>query len=327
MKQKNPQPLVENHNTDQPIESEFEQSLKSSDTEERIDIWFYRPIGLFIAKICARAGISPNAVTITSIFIGVAAGILFYYPDLWINAIGMLLLVFANSLDSADGQLARLTNQKSRFGRILDGFAGDFWFAAIHIALCLRLMDQGWSAWVWIPGVLAGVAHVFQSAMADYYRNVHLFFIKGENGSELDNVHDLQIDFEKLSWKKDTFSKFVLNGYIGYTRLQERLSPWLQKLLAVIKSQYKNGLPLNLIRDFRAQNKPLMKYTNIVQFNTRVLFLFLWIFIDQVWLYFVFDILVLTPILIYMVYRQERVSKHFWSAIERKSLYEHENAL
>lgn len=326
MESKNQLPLAENHNIDQPIESEFEQSLKSSDTEERIDIWFYRPIGLFIAKICARMGISPNAVTITSIFIGVAAGVLFYYQDLWINIIGMLLLVFANSLDSADGQLARLTNQKSRFGRILDGFAGDFWFAAIHIALCLRLMDQGWSAWIWIPGVLAGVAHVFQSAMADYYRNVHLFFIKGEQGSELDNVRDLQAEFDTLSWKKNTFSKFVLNGYLGYTRMQENLSPWLQQLLAVIK-RYKNGLPLPLIRDFRAQNQPLMKYTNIVQFNTRVIFLFLWIFIDQVWLYFAFDILVLTPILIYMINRQEKVSKHFWSAIEHKNIYEPENAL
>jgi len=188
--------------------SVFEQSLKSNDTEERLDIWFYRPIGLRIAKWCATLGITPNAVTITSIFFGVAAGILFYYPDLWINVIGMLLLIFANSLDSADGQLARLTDSKSRFGRILDGFAGDFWFASIHIALCLRLINEGWSEWIWLPGVLAGVSHVFQSAMADYYRNVHLYFIKGKAGSELDNTRDLKVDLAKMSWKKDFFRKF-----------------------------------------------------------------------------------------------------------------------
>ncbi|MEJ5054564.1 CDP-alcohol phosphatidyltransferase family protein [Sphingobacterium sp. MYb382] len=294
----------------------FEQSLKSNDTEERIDIWFYRPIGLRIAKFCAYAGITPNAVTIISIFFGVAAGILFYYPQLWINVIGMGLLVFANSLDSADGQLARLTGNMSRFGRILDGFAGDFWFASIHIALCLRLMQDGWSAWVWVPGVLAGVAHVFQSAMADYYRNVHLYFIKGKTGSELDNSKNLQVDFDALSWKKNFFSKFVLNGYMGYTRMQEGRSPKLQKLLAVVKERFHEQLPAELVHDFRALNKPLMKYTNIVQFNTRVLFLFLWIFIDQVWLYFVFDIFVLTPILIYMVWRQERVSKEILEKIE-----------
>ena len=296
--------------------SVFEQSLKSNDTEERIDIWFYRPIGLRIAKFCAKVGITPNAVTIISIFFGVAAGILFYYPELWINVIGMALLVFANSLDSADGQLARLTGNISRFGRILDGFAGDFWFASIHIALCLRLMNDGWSAWIWVPGVLAGVAHVFQSAMADYYRNVHLYFIKGKTGSELDNSKSLQADFDALSWKKNFFSKFVLNGYMGYTRMQEARSPQLQKLLAVVKERFKDQLPAALVRDFRALNKPLMPYTNIIQFNTRVIFLFLWLFIDQVWLYFVFDIFVLTPILIYMVKRQERVSKAILHKIE-----------
>jgi Phosphatidylglycerophosphate synthase len=289
----------------------FEASLKSNDTEERIDIWFYRPIGLRIATVCAKWGITPNAVTITSIFFGVGAGILFYYQTLWINVVGMLLLVFANSLDSADGQLARLTGNKSRFGRILDGFAGDFWFASIHIALCLRLMDQGWSAWIWVPGVVAGISHVFQSAMADYYRNVHLYFIKGKAGSELDNSAELQREYDRLSWSADFFDKFVLNGYLGYTRLQERLSPWLQRLLGEVKTRFRDDLPAWLVTDFRTKNKPLMKYTNIVQFNTRVIFLFLWLFIDQVWLYFVFDIFVLNPILVYMCRSQEKVSRFF----------------
>lgn len=302
-------------------ESAFVQSLKSNDTEERIDIWFYRPIGFRIAQFCAKVGITPNAVTIISIFFGVAAGILFYYPDLGTNIIGMLLLIFANSLDSADGQLARMTDNKSRFGRILDGFAGDFWFASIHIALCLRLMNDGWSAWIWVPGVLAGVAHVFQSAMADYYRNVHLFFIKGESGSELDNTKSLQADLDKLSWTKNFFSKFVLNGYTNYTRMQENLSPNLQKLLSLVKTNFRGQLPMQLVTDFRSMNKPLMKYTNIVQFNTRVIFLFLWLFIDQVWLYFVFDILVLTPILIYMVWRQEQVSSFFVKKIATENKY------
>lgn len=137
------------------------------------------------------------------------------------------------------------------------------------------------------------------------------FFIKGESGSELDNTKSLQADLDKLSWTKNFFSKFVLNGYTNYTRMQENLSPNLQKLLSLVKTNFRGQLPMQLVTDFRSMNKPLMKYTNIVQFNTRVIFLFLWLFIDQVWLYFVFDILVLTPILIYMVWRQEQVSSFF----------------
>ena len=295
--------------------SAFQSSLKSNDTEERIDIWFYRPIGYQIALFCAKIGITPNAVTIISIFFGVAAGILFYYQELWINVIGMLSLVFANSLDSADGQLARLTNNKSRLGRILDGLAGDFWFIAIHVAICLRSQNEGWSALIWVPGVVAGISHVVQSAMADYYRNVHLFFIKGTSGSELDNSHDLQKDYDKLSWGNHFFLKLIARSYLNYTKLQEGFSPNLQKLLGVVRERFQNGLPEWLITDFRAMNKPLMKYTNIVQFNTRVLFLFLWLFIDQAWMYFLFDIFVLNPILIYMCVSQEKVSRHFYQKL------------
>lgn len=295
--------------------SAFENSLKSNDTEEKIDIWFYRPIGYQIALFCAKVGLRPNPVTIISIFFGVAAGILFYPQQLWINVIGMLSLMFANSLDSADGQLARMTNDKSRFGRILDGVAGDFWFIAIHIAICLRSMEEGWSAWIWVPGVVAGASHMIQSAMADYYRNVHLFFIKGSNGSELDNSRDLQKEYEEMSWTRQFGMKIVARLYLNYTKEQEFFSPKLQKLLAVVKQKYQNGLPAKLITDFRAQNKPLMKYTNIVQFNTRVIFLFIWLFLDQSWIYFFFDIFILNPILIYMIVKQEQVSNHFYKKI------------
>lgn len=295
--------------------SAFENSLKSNDTEEKIDIWFYRPIGYQIALFCAKVGLRPNPVTIISIFFGVAAGILFYPQQLWINVIGMLSLMFANSLDSADGQLARMTNDKSRFGRILDGVAGDFWFIAIHIAICLRSMEEGWSAWIWVPGVVAGASHMIQSAMADYYRNVHLFFIKGSNGSELDNSRDLQKEYEEMSWTRQFGMKIVARLYLNYTKEQEFFSPKLQKLLAVVKQKYQNGLPAKLIADFRAQNKPLMKYTNIVQFNTRVIFLFIWLFLDQSWIYFFFDIFILNPILIYMIVKQEQVSNHFYKKI------------
>ena len=295
--------------------SAFENSLKSNDTEEQIDIWFYRPIGYQIALFCAKVGIRPNPVTIISIFFGVAAGILFYPQQLWINVIGMLSLMFANSLDSADGQLARMTNDKSRFGRILDGVAGDFWFIAIHVALCLRSMEEGWSAWIWVPGVVAGASHMIQSAMADYYRNVHLFFIKGTNGSELDNSRDLQKEYDEMSWTRQFGMKIVARLYLNYTKEQEFFSPKLQKLLVVVKEKYQNGLPAKLITDFRAQNKPLMKYTNIVQFNTRVIFLFIWLFLDQSWIYFFFDIFILNPILIYMIVKQEKVSNHFYKKL------------
>lgn len=164
----------------------LEATLKSADTEEWIDLLFYRPVGYRWALLFHKMGVTPNAITIASIFLGVAAGILFYYNDLLLNVIGMCLLVWANMYDSADGQLARMTGQKSEIGRILDGVSGDFWFISIYAAICLRLTPE-WSYWIWILAAVTGLCHSKQAAMADYYRNIHLFFLKGKSGSELDN--------------------------------------------------------------------------------------------------------------------------------------------
>jgi len=112
------------------------------------------------------------------------------------------------------------------------------------------------------------------------------------------------------------FLKIVAKGYINYTGLQERLSPNLQKLLNLIKVKFQLNLPQNIINDFRKVNKPLMRLTNIVQFNTRVIFLFLWLFIDKTWLYFAFDLVVLNLILVYMCVRQEKISKMFYNLIK-----------
>src|SRR5207249_10244891 len=56
---------------------------------------------------------------------GVTAGHFYYYRDLRLNIFGMLLHVAANVFDNADGQLARLTNQTTRMGRLIDGVAED----------------------------------------------------------------------------------------------------------------------------------------------------------------------------------------------------------
>lgn len=200
----------------------LEATLKSTDTEEWIDLLFYRPIGYRWALLFRRLGVTPNAITIASIFLGIVAGILFYYNDLLINIIGMCLLVWANMYDSADGQLARMTGQKSEIGRILDGVSGDFWFISIYVAICLRLTPE-WGYWIWLLAAVAGFSHSKQAAMADYYRNVHLFFLKGKYGSELDNSVQQRELYLSLSWKKDLVRKHSF-GFIRVIRIRRNNS-------------------------------------------------------------------------------------------------------
>ena len=297
----------------------LEATLKSMDTEETIDLWFYRPIGYRWALLFQKLGITPNVVTIASIFIGIAAGVLFYFDDLVYNVIGMFLLIWANSYDSADGQLARMTGQYSRLGRILDGLSGDLWFITIYISLCLRLMNSGWGLWA-LLGAVAGYSHIRQAALADYYRNFHLFFVKGKSGSELDDSYQLEANYKTMSWKKDFINKLVMFFYIGYTRNQERFTSCMQRLRKIIRSKYGEEVPALFREAFRVQSKPLMKYTNMLSFNTRVIALFISLFINEVWLYFVFELSVLNIMLIYMRNRHEKICRNFVEEISEKGI-------
>jgi len=288
----------------------IESTLKSLDTEEFIDIHFYRPIGYQWALFFHKLGVSPNAITIASIFTGIAAGICYYFQDLTVNILGMLLLVWANSYDSADGQLARMTGQSSPLGRILDGFCGDLWFISIYAAICLRLTPE-WGIRIWILAAITGFFHSKQAAMADYYRNVHLLFLKGKSGSELSNSATLKENYKKLSWKKDFIYKLFETFYINYTVGQEQLSPKFQQMMQVLREKYDGEAPEWFRKAFREKSLPLMKYTNMLSFNTRVIVLFISLFINMPWLYFVFEMTVLNIMLVYMILTHEKFSKEF----------------
>ena len=300
----------------------YKDSLKSMDTEETFDLIFYRPIGYGWALLAKKLGITPNAITIASIFLGVAAGVAFYYDNIWINIAGVILLVWADSFDSADGQLARMTKQYSRLGRILDGLSGDIWFAAIYIAICLRenVTSEFFSAhhWViWVVAVVTGVCHATQAAMADYYRQFHLFFLKGKEGSELDTASQLWEKFHQLSWKRNFWQKLTLAFYTNYTVGQEKRTPWMQRLRRTLAAKYGNDIPQSFRDSFRAASKPLMKYTNILSFNTRTIARFAAILVFQMpGRYFAFELTVLNIVLIYMMMRHEKICKGFVAQLE-----------
>ena len=288
----------------------LESTLKSLDTEEFIDIHFYRPIGYRWALLFNKMGVSPNAVTIASIVIGVAAGICYYPTDLAINILGMLLLVWANSYDSADGQLARMTGKKTPLGRILDGAAGDIWFITIYAAICLRLTPQ-WGIWIWVLAAITGFFHSKQAAMADYYRNVHLLFLKGKSGSELSYSPHLKEHYREMSWRREFIYKLFETFYINYTVGQEQLTPQFQRLMNKIRTLYAGQAPESFRVAFREKSLPLMKYTNMLSFNTRVIALFISLLIDLPWVYFLFEMTVLNAMLVYMIYTHEQFCKRF----------------
>lgn len=297
-------------------------SYKSKDTEEWLDVHFNRPIGLVFALLWNKLGIHPNVITILSFFLGAAAGCMFYYTDLTHNLLGVLLLMLADFCDSTDGQMARLSGKKTLVGRVLDGVSGDVWFIAIYVGLSLRMMNENipgtylhWGIWIWVLAAISGLlCHSPQSSLSDYYRQIHLFFLKGKDGSELDNSNQ-QMEIFNSTPRKEVWARIFYRGYANYCHSQEKRTPKFQRFFKKWKtfaSTHSKEEQEPLREEFLAGSRPLMKYTNLLTYNSRAICIYITCILgcltnDVVgpWIYYLFEIIFLNILYVHMNRRHE----------------------
>lgn len=290
------------------LDKEYEASLKSIETENVVDRIFYRPIGFRIARMLRGTGITPNMVTIISIFVGAGVGFMFYHDNLVYNICGILLLVFANILDCVDGQLARLTGIKSAIGRILDGFAGDIWFASIYVGFALRLSHVYGTPWFFALAVLSGLSHLVQANITDYYKTLHLYFISKDKGSEFQSLEQVIAHHKAM---KMGINKTFYFLYRGYTLLQVKATPSLQRMLQSLHAKYGDNIPENVRVTFRKQSRELMGYIDLLTFNGRTIVMFIVVLVGEVWFYFLYEIIVLNIVLLLAMRKHEKMCGSF----------------
>lgn len=326
------------------MKQDVQHTYKSNDTEEWLDRVFTRPIGYLWAKFFERLGVHPNVVTVLSIIIGISSAFFFVHGSwrtedsagLMLNIIGILLMMWANFYDSADGQLARMTGKKTQLGRILDGAASIIIFVPVYCALVWRCYQYHSMEFQWlhiadternaaIYGLLLfGIAlfsgfvcHGGQCRLADYYRQIHLFFLKGESGAEFSTSAHQQQLYDAMPWRGHCIEKAFLKTYVNYTRQQENATPAFQRLMQSLYHKY--GKAGNAPESFRARFRhcslPLMPLTNILTFNTRAIVLYLCCLIDLPWFYFVFEIVFMSALCGYMRHRHEKMCKNLLMAL------------
>lgn len=313
-------------------------TLKSSETEDWLDYHVVRPFSYLWACLFAKLDIHPNTVTIWSMIIGAGSCLLFahgcYYYEgmegLIYNLIAVALLCFADVLDCTDGQLARMTGKKSPLGRILDGAAGFVWFVPIYLGLVYRFyfhhdLEFGWlgientpentmiaTGIVLVLSLISGFVGLSgQQRLADYYIQIHLFFLKGEKGSELDNSARQQEIYNQMPWKNNLIYKLFQKSYVGYTQKQESATPEFQKMMKLMKEKYGtvDQMPEALRREFHEQSLSLIKINGLLTFNFRTAWFFLFCLLDVPVMNFLFEIICMSLLAWYVNHRYEMLSR------------------
>lgn len=290
-------------------------TMKGEGTETRFELLFTRTPGYLWALLFRHFGVHPTIVTVVSILLGCAAGCFFGQTSVGYNVTGVCLLVWANWYDCADGQLARMTGKTSLTGRILDGFAGDLWFFSIYFFICLRLQAE-WGVVVWLLATWAGLhCHVKQCALADYYRNVHLYLLSDGRRGEWDNSRALKERRSVLVGKDAWFEKLHLFFYIRYTLQQERSTPSLQRLRRKLDKEYGSLLPKDVRPLFEERSRALMPACNLLTFDLRAGVLCLTCVMGVPWAYFLFECTFLEWLRLFTRRRHEALSRSLFEKL------------
>jgi len=281
-----------------------EKTYKAPELEGWIDIYFYRKVGFQLARLFAALGLTPTTVSAIGCICGVTAGHFYYYRDLRLNIFGMLLHVAANVFDNADGQLARLTNQTTRMGRLIDGVADHLVWLSVYFHLALRSGSEGLPLAIAVLALAAGLSHGCQAAAADYCRSGYLYFVRGRARANLDSSAELRSEFQRLRWRNQPWQKVLLAFYLNFTSQQELFVPGLQRLHQVTERAFSEEIPLWLRDGYRQLARPFLAWWRLLMTNTRMLLLFLFLLIGWPIWYFWMEVSLFNFLLVYLLWQQ-----------------------
>lgn len=130
-------------------------------------------------------------------------------------------------------------------------------------------------------------------------------------------MEQLDKAYAAVPWKGNFWKKTTMFFYRNYTANQEVLTPRMQQLRRALRKRFGEGEVSQSFRNtFRAGSKPLMKYTNWLSFNLRSIALVCSLLVKMPWLYFAFELVVLNLMLVYMIWRHERMCRKFTEEVE-----------
>ncbi len=111
------------------------------------------------ARLIARTGVSPNALTLIGLLLNVVVAVVLALGH---PVAGGVLVLLANAFDMLDGALARVTGKVSRFGAFLDSTMDRYEEAVLYLGIGVWLYSQG-NGLLLLAGYLAIIGSILVS--------------------------------------------------------------------------------------------------------------------------------------------------------------------
>jgi phosphatidylglycerophosphate synthase len=279
-------------------------AYKAYEIEEIVDIYFYRRVGYLLARLAGNAGLTPNAVSILAAVVGLAGGVLLYDAGTALGGVG--LLVLHGALDSADGQLARMTGTTSEMGRVLDGVAGYLTHTAIYLAIGFGAVHRGEGWWFFGGVVLAGLCTALHAQLYEYHRTVYAdIVLKGRVAPSI-------ADQSRLGPKSGALARAAH----AYEQVQQRIAglhPRVERALAA-RSDVKGVLTQDRSA-YRRSFYALVRGWNLLGDNVRRYAIGVLVLAGRIEWFVAFTILPMTLVALVLWVLQRRADRAFLDAL------------
>ncbi len=118
----------------------------------------YRKVSIYLSVPLARLGATPNGITIGWIAVGLG-GVGCLLGESWgVRILGGVLLQLSYLLDFVDGEVARLSERRSRAGNFLDLLGHGLIKTALPLAVGAAGAEAAHAGWPLVAGAVAAVA-------------------------------------------------------------------------------------------------------------------------------------------------------------------------
>ena len=109
---------------------------------------------------------------------------------------------------------------------------------------------------------------------------------------------------------KDWLGCLFFYNYANYCRSQEKRTPKFQRFFQLYNEAQTAEASQQEMREqvrqsFLEGSRPLMKYTNVLTFNTRAICIYITALLNCPWAYFLFEIIVLSILYVHMHRKHE----------------------
>jgi phosphatidylglycerophosphate synthase len=282
--------------------------------EEITNLYFIHPIAGYLTLIFAKLHLTPNAVSLTGMLLGILAGAAYYhYRDPRCAIAGFALMVAWHIMDGADGQLARLTRSQSQSGKIIDGICDYVTFIAVYTALGIAL-SRTLGGWVWGLVVGAGLCHAVQAAAYELQRQEYLFWGWDRKSAELSGLDDVRMHTAGTS----SAQRLLNTLYRLYVRIQWQVAGVTlesrQELAIIIQREPEQA---RLIRQhYREIFAPSVRQWAMLSSNYRTFGIFIAALLKAPQYYFWFEIIGFSAITIVLVARQRARYELFFDSLK-----------